>query len=390
MASLRFLTAGESHGPGLTVVLEGLPAGLRVPAEDIDLELARRQMGYGRGGRMAIERDRVEIRAGIRHGRTLGGPIALWIENRDFANWSESMSPAPRAGADLRPLHRPRPGHADLAGAGKLETDDARPVLERASARETAARVAAGALAKRLLGEVGCEVRSHTLTLGAIRGPDAGAVGWPEILAIPADSPFRCVSSEIEQLMRAEVDRAREAGDTLGGSFEVVAHTPPPGLGHFSQWDLRLDGRVGQAMLSIPAAKSVAIGAGERAPDLPGSQVHDAIRRGPSGVERPTNRAGGIEGGMSNGEEVRVVVGMKPLSTLRQPLESVDLITGNAAPAGFERSDVTVVPAAGVVGEAMLALVLAGALLEKFSGDSLGETLRNVRGHGEAIGWRGR
>jgi chorismate synthase len=400
MSRVRFLTAGESHGPGLTVIVEGFPAGLGVSGEAIAVDLSRRQGGYGRGGRMAIERDRAEIRGGVRHGLTLGGPIALWIENRDFANWREAMSPEPVGPeVDRRPVRHPRPGHADLAGMLKLESDDARPVLERASARETAARVAAGAIARALLAEIDIAVGSHTIAIGPL-GSDrskAASVGFEAIAAIPFDSPFRTAHADLDHEMRALVDRAKEAGDTLGGELEVVAHTPPPGLGHFAHWDRRLDGRIGQAMLSIPAAKAVAIGDGFDTIREPGSAVHDPVlsarREGaaPAGrgdLSRPTNRAGGIEGGVTNGEELRVRVGMKPLSTLRRPLASVDLRTGEAVAAAVERSDVTVVPAAGVVAEAMLALVLADAALEKFGGDSIGEMLRNYRAYLAAIGWR--
>ena len=296
------------------------------------------------------------------------------------------MSPAPSPAADPRAVTRPRPGHADLAGALKLGLRDARPVLERASARETAARVAAGALAKALLRPLGVEIASHTLSIGGIGVESDDDLPWDAICGIAEDAAFRAARPDLDPSFRALIDAAREKGDTLGGVFEVVAHTPPPGLGHFAQWDLRLDGRIGQAMLSIPAAKSVAIGAGDASPHQPGSAVHDAIESGVSGAfRRPTNRAGGIEGGMTNGEEVRVRVGMKPLSTLMKPLGSVDLETGERAVGAVERSDVTVVPAAGVVGEAMLALVLADAALEKFGGDSLAEIARNLRGYLEAM-----
>ena len=375
---LRFLTAGESHGPGLTVIVEGLPAGLAVDPEEIRVQLRRRQQGYGRGGRMQIEDDRAELRGGVRHGETLGGPVALWIENRDFASHRESMRPDPGPPADPRPVTRPRPGHADLAGARKLGLDDARPVLERASARETAARVAAGTLARLLLRELEVELASHTVALGPVSLDPGETIPFAAVAALAGDAELRCARPELAQAMRAAIDHARAAGDTLGGVFEVIAHTPPVGLGHFAHWDRRIDGRIGQAMLSIPAAKAVELGLGQAAAALPGSAVHDPIvRDGDGRLYRASNRAGGIEGGMTNGEELRVRVAMKPLSTLVRALPSVDLRTGEAGKAAVERSDVTVVPAAGVVGEAMLALVLADAALEKFGGDSLGELKRN-------------
>lgn len=388
MDPFAFVTAGESHGPALTVIVEGMPYGFELSRERIDRELVRRQAGYGRGGRMRIERDRVTIRAGVRHGLTLGSPIALAIENLDFANWSETMSPDRLAEsshrADSRELRRPRPGHADLAGCWKLGILDARPVLERASARETAARVAAGSVARALLEVVGVDVRSHVLAIGSVVS-EREDVPWDEIVALPDDSAFRCVDVDLGEAMRREVDRASNAGDTLGGLVEIVAHTPPPGLGHYAQWHQRLDGRLGQALLSIPAVKAVWIGAAERGPARRGSETHDVIQASSSGVKRPTNRAGGVEGGMTNGEEVRVRIAVKPLSTLRQPLESIDLATGERADAAFERSDVTVVPAAGVVAEAMVALVLARAVREKLGGDSKEELCRNLDGYRAAL-----
>jgi len=384
--SLRFLTAGESHGPGLSVIVEGVPAGLTVTRAGIDADLGRRQLGYGRGQRMAIEHDRVEIRAGVRHGLTLGGPIALWIANRDHESWLESMSPDPVAAVDPRSVYRPRPGHADLAGVRKLEIDDARIVLERASARETAARVAAGAIAKAILAEIDVEVRSHVLAVGSV--VLESEADWTAVSEIPAGSDFNCSDRALEAAMRSEVDRAAADGDTLGGTFEVIAHTPPPGLGHFVHWDRRIDGLLGQALLSIPAVKSVAIGAGAWAAAARGSAVHDVIRMSDDGaIERPTNRAGGIEGGMTNGEDVRVRVSVKPLATLRRPLESIDLRTGERSDAAVERSDVTVVPAAGVVGEAMVALVLARLAGEKFGADSVVALRRGHAAYCQAIGW---
>ena len=392
MDPFGFVTAGESHGPALTVIVAGMPYGFDLRRERIDRELARRQGGYGRGERMRIEQDRVTIRGGVRHGLTLGSPIALEIENRDFANWSETMNPdpilagdEPAAAPDRREIRRPRPGHADLAGCWKLGIRDARPVLERASARETAARVAAGAVARALLDVIGIEVRSHVLALGAVASERQDDVPWEEIVDLPDDSPFRCVDQDLDGAMRAEVDLARATGDTLGGLVEVVAHTPPPGLGHYAQWHQRLDGRLGQALLSIPAVKAVWIGAAEKQPGRRGSETHDLIQGTATGVRRPSNRAGGVEGGMTNGEDVRVRIAVKALSTLRRPLESIDLATGERADAAFERSDITVVPAAGVVAEAMVALVLACAVREKLGGDSRDELCRNLDGYRAAI-----
>jgi len=385
---LRFTTAGESHGRALVAIVEGLPAGLPVNVEQIDHELKRRQWGYGRGGRMKIEQDRVEILGGVRHGLTLGSPLALIIENKDWANWTDVMAVEPReiAAEKSRRLKRPRPGHADLAGGLKFGARDLRNILERASARETAARVACGALAKQLLANFGAEIRSHVIQLGGI--PDQPLeLSWKEIAAISEDAPLRCGDEEAQKQMIALIDEKREAGDTLGGIFEVVARGIVPGLGSHTSWDLKLDGRLAQAVMSIPAVKAVAIGAGAQASSLPGSEVHDEIAYNAETQEfiRTTNRAGGLEGGITNGEEVRVRGHLKPLSTLRRALRSVDIDTKQEESAAFERSDITAVPAAGVIGEAMVALILASAMREKFGGDNLGEMKRNFEGYREQL-----
>jgi chorismate synthase len=423
---LRFLTAGESHGQALVAILEGLPAGLRVDFEAITADLTRRQGGYGRGRRMAIETDRAEILSGVRRGETLGGPVAFLVRNKDWSNWQNTMhvgpEPPPDAtGARRGPVTRPRPGHADLSGALKYDREDMRDILERASARETTMRVAAGSLARQLLAHFGIRVASHVITLGSTSLPDPLSVPFDRIAAIPNDSPLHCVDPECEARMIAEIDRARTAGDTLGGAVQVVAHHVPPGLGSHVQWDRKLDGRLAQALMSIPAIKAVGIGLGPRVAELPGSQVHDEIVLPPPapgagaggvssvvapppalhtaggldsdshsqshsnprptnpdmGVARPTNNAGGLEGGITNGEDVRVTIYMKPISTLMKPLRSVDLATMIESPAAIERSDVCAVPAAGVIAEAMVCLVLADAFLEKFGADSIAEIERN-------------
>jgi chorismate synthase len=378
---LRFLTSGESHGPALTVVVEGLPAGLPIDRAAIDADLKRRQGGYGRGGRMKIESDSVEVLAGIRHGRTLGSPVTLLIRNKDYENWRDVMSPdpAPPAAAERRALKRPRPGHADLAGAMKYDTLDLRNVLERASARETTSRVAAGALAKALLAQAGVTIRSHVLAIGRAALAPERTVGFDELERVDL-SPVRCVDAEAARAMIAEIDRAKQDGDSVGGAFEVVATGVPPGLGSFAQWDRRLDGRIAQGLMSIPAVKAVSIGAGFRAAETRGSAFHDEILfEQERGLVRPSNRAGGLEGGVTNGEELRAQCIIKPIPTLVMPLRSVDLRTKEAQSASVERSDTCVVPAAGVVGEAMLALVLADALLEKCGGDSLAELLDHLQ-----------
>ncbi|HEV7684617.1 MAG TPA: chorismate synthase [Pyrinomonadaceae bacterium] len=385
---LRFTTAGESHGRALVAIVEGLPAGMPVDPAQINYELQRRQWGYGRGGRMKIEQDVAEILSGVRHGLTLGSPIALMIANKDWANWTEVMAAEPREIADekSRRLKRPRPGHADLPGGQKFDAHDLRNILERASARETAARVACGALAKQLLTAFGAEVRSHVIQLGGI--PDKPLqLSWDEIAAIPDDAPLHCADADAQQEMIELVDAKREAGDTLGGVFEVVARGLMPGLGSHTAWDVKLDGLLAQAIMSIPAVKAVSIGAGSEASALPGSEVHDEIAYNNETKEfiRATNRAGGLEGGVTNGEEIRIRGHLKPLSTLRRPLRSIDIDTKLAESAAFERSDITAVPAAGVIGEAMMALVLAGAMREKFAGDSLGEMKRNFEGYREQL-----
>ncbi len=380
----RFTTAGESHGRALVAIVEGMPAGVPIDLGLIDHDLKRRQWGYGRGGRMKIERDRVEIMSGVRHGLTLGSPLALVIENKDWANWTEVMAVEPLEvqPAKSRELKRPRPGHADLAGGQKFGARDLRNILERASARETAARVACGALARQLLQLFDVETRSHVIQLGNI--PEKPLeLTWQEIAAIPEEAPLRCANNHAEQRMIELIDQTREAGDTLGGVFEVVTRGLVPGLGSHTAWDLKLDGRLAQAFMSIPAVKAVSIGAGIEASNLPGSKVHDEIAYNADTRQfiRETNRAGGLEGGITNGEEVRVRGHLKPLSTLRRPLRSVDIDSKEDKPAGFERSDITAVPAAGVIGEAMMSLVFAAAMREKFGGDSLGEMKRNFEGY---------
>jgi chorismate synthase len=377
---LRFLTAGESHGRTLVVIVDGLPAGLPIDVDAIARDLRRRQGGYGRGRRMAIESDRADIVAGVRAGETLGGPVSMLIENRDWPNWQYTMrataeAPPDAGGARRAPVTRPRPGHADLAAGAKYERDDLRDILERASARETAARVAAGSLARQLLLHAGIRLTSHVFRIGGIALPDGATVEFAQAAALADDAPLRVVDTSLEQQMIAEIDRAREAGDTLGGAFEVIGTGVPIGLGSHVQWDRKLDGRLAQALMSIQAIKAVGIGAGPAVATRPGSQVHDEIVLGDhstvTGLARPTNHAGGLEGGVTNGEDLRVSAYMKPISTLMKPLRSVDLATRQESLAAIERSDVCAVPAAAVVGEAMVALVLADALMERFGGDSL-------------------
>ena len=380
---LRFLTAGESHGPALVVIVEGVPAGLAMSADEIAIDLARRQLGYGRGRRMAIEKDRAEILSGVRHGLTLGSPIAMQIRNRDWTNWQHTMSveanpPDDTPGARRAAVTRPRPGHADLSAGLKYGHDDLRNILERASARETAARVAAGGVARALLKRFGIEVSSHVTMIGGEGLAEPLSVSFDRLKALSFEDDVRCVDAEVAARMRASVDAAKEAGDTVGGAFEVVAHNVPPGLGSHVHWDRKLDGKIAQAMMSIQAIKAVGIGFGPEVGSRPGSKVHDEILAGPASgtvpsIVRPTNGAGGLEGGVTNGEDVRVSVWMKPISTLMKPLRSVDLTTMTESLAAIERSDVCAVPAAAVVGEAMLCLVLADALLEKFGADSVAE-----------------
>jgi chorismate synthase len=378
---LRYSTAGESHGKGLVTIVEGLPAGLPIDVEFINHQLARRQRGYGRGHRMKIEQDKVEILSGVRHGETLGSPVTLMIENRDFVNWQEVMAVAPVVIAEekrARRVKRPRPGHADLAGGQKFDRRDLRDILERASARETAARVAAGSLMRLLLRAFGIEIASHVIMLGGV--PETPLVAdWTAISAVQDDEMLRCVDSQITNLMVAVIDQAQADGDTLGGIFEVVARNVPVGLGTHTQWDGRLDGRLAQAIMAIPAVKAVELGNGTLAARWPGSQFHDEIQynKENSRFIRRTNRAGGLEGGITNGEELRVRGYLKPIATLRKPLESVDIDTKAAMSAAFERSDITAVPAAGVIGEAAVAFVLAVAMREKFGGDSLAEMQQN-------------
>ena len=386
---LRFETAGESHGECLVATLAGLPSGIPISLKAVDHELWRRQQGYGRGGRMKIEQDRAQIVAGVRHSRTIGSPVAILIRNRDWLNWTEALPVEDAEGADdkRKPVTRPRPGHADLAGAIKYDFDDARYVLERASARETAARVAVGALAKALLGEFGIQVLSHVIAVGPVRLERA--VAWDEIVVLSRQPEvlLACVDAETEVRMKEAVDQAYRTGDTVGGVFEVVARGVPVGLGSHVTWDSRLDGRLAQAIVSIQAVKGVEIGlAAEGAANF-GSKVQDTIRydREERRFARGANRAGGLEGGITNGQDVLVRGLLKPISTLRRPLESVDLPTREPALAAYERSDVCVVPAAGVIGEAMVAMVLAQAFLEKFGGDSLGETRRNFEGYLEQV-----
>jgi chorismate synthase len=388
---LRFLTAGESHGQGLVAILEGMPAGLPVDADAIAADLRRRQGGYGRGRRMAIESDRAEILSGVRRGRTTGAPIALLIPNKDWVNWQKTMhveaeASAEATGANRAPVTRPRPGHADLAGALKYDHDDMRDVLERASARETAARVAAAGVARQLLKHFDIEILSHVVSIGGVGIQESLTVSAAAVRAIPPDSPLHVADSELERQMIAAIDAAKEDGDTLGGTFEVIVTGLPPGLGSYVQWDRKLDGRLAQALMSIPAIKGVGIGKGPDVASLPGSRIHDEIvpvgPGRPSGhagvpVSRLTNNAGGLEGGVTNGEELRVTAFMKPIATLMKPLRSVDLATMTESPATIERSDVCAVTAAAVVGEAVVALVLATAFLEKFGGDSLAEIERN-------------
>jgi chorismate synthase len=378
---LRFETAGESHGQCLVATLAGLPAGTPISLDAVNRELWRRQQGYGRGGRMKIEADEAEIVAGVRRSRTTGAPIALLIRNRDWQNWSEALpvEDSETAAAKQKPVTRPRPGHADLAGAIKYGLHDARYILERASARETAARVAVGAIAKAFLGEFGIEILSHVVALGPVRLERS--VTWEEIAAL-GERPeilLGCVEADTEQKMKGVVDEAYRTGDTVGGVFEVVAHNVPPGLGSHITWDSRLDGRLAQAIVSIQAVKGVEIGLALEGSAGFGSAVQDTIHydHEQGRFTRGSNRAGGLEGGITNGEDVVVRGLLKPISTLRRPLESADLVTKEPSPAAYERSDVCVAPAAGVVGEAMVALVLARAMLEKFGGDSLTETKRN-------------
>ena len=386
---LRFLTAGESHGPALTVIVEGLPADVPVDRETVDRELRRRMGGYGRGGRMKIEKDRVEFLGGIRFGKTLGSPVSLLIRNLDFKNWTEVMSPeGPHPGQDkARVVTRPRPGHADLAGALKYGTHDARDILERASARETAARTAAGALAQCFLQQLGLQVTSRTMAVGKVVAPELQDEDFDDLLALPDDAPMRCLDDATTQAMIGEVEAARRKKDSVGGVFEVIARGVPAGLGSHVHWDRRMDGRLGGAIMSIQAVKAVSIGEGIEGASRRGSEQHDSILydRERRLFHRSSNRAGGIEGGMTNGETIRLQGYLKPLSTLPRPLPSVDLVNKTPFEATRERTDTIPIVAAGVVGEAMTSLVLADELLAKFGGDRLEETLRNVTAYREFL-----
>ena len=387
MTMFRWLTAGESHGRALVAICEGMPAGVRVSTEDIAVALARRRVGYGRGARMKFEQDEVELTAGVRHGSTLGGPVAIRVANTEWPKWEAVMSADRVAAENLEglarnaPLTRPRPGHADLAGMQKYGHHDARPVLERASARETAARVALGEVARRLLSQVlGVEILSHVVAIGPVRASDGVMPGPQDKAAIDAD-PVRCADPATSQAMVAEIDAARSDGDTLGGVVEVLAFGLPPGLGSFTHWDRRLDARLAGALMSIQAIKGVEVGDGFTTAARRGSAAHDEIEAAENGIARRTNRAGGIEGGMSTGEVIRVRAAMKPISTVPRALDTIDTSTGEPAKAINQRSDATAVPAAGVVAEAMVALVLAEAAVEKFGGDSVDEMRRNAESY---------
>jgi len=384
----RWLTAGESHGRALSAIVDGVPAGVRITSGDVAAALARRRAGYGRGARMKFEQDEVELTGGVRHGATLGGPVAIRVGNTEWPKWETVMSPDPVSAEDLEgqarnaPLSRPRPGHADLAGMQKYGFTDARPILERASARETAARVALGEVARHLLEQaLGVRILSHVVQLGAVAVPQDAAVPVPEDLERIDADPVRCLDPAASAEMIAEVDAARKDGDTLGGVVEVLAYGLPPGLGSHAQWDRRLDARMAGALMSVQAIKGVAFGDGFVTAGRRGSGAHDEIALSPGGVRRETNRAGGVEGGMTTGEVLRVRAAMKPISTVPRALATVDVVTGEPAKAINQRSDVTAVPAAGVVAEAMVALVLAEAAVEKFGGDSVDEMRRNAEGY---------
>ncbi len=387
---LRWLTAGESHGPELVAVIEGLPAGIPLPLQAIRDDLARRRLGYGRGARMKFEEDVLTVSGGVRHGYSLGSPIALRIGNSEWPRWTEVMNAEPVDPETLpkgrgAALTRPRPGHADLVGMQKYDFPEARPILERASARETAARVALGAVAKAFLGELGIRLVSHTTSIETVRVPEGAALPTPDdVDALDAD-PLRCFHAETSAAMVERIDRAHDEGDTLGGEVEVLAYGVPPGLGSHVHWDRRLDAKLAAALMGIQAIKGVGVGDGFATAARPGSRAHDELSHGPEGIHRASNRAGGIEGGMSTGVVLRVTAAMKPISTVPHALRTVDLATGEPATAHHQRSDVCAVPAAGVVAEAMVALVLAEAVLEKFGGDSIGETKRNLEGYLAAI-----
>lgn len=383
---LRWLTAGESHGPELIAVIEGLPADVPVTREAIQADLQRRKLGYGRGARMKFEQDELSISGGVRHGRTMGSPVALRIGNTEWPKWTTVMSPDPVDPAELSggrgaPLTRPRPGHADLVGMQKYGFDEARPVLERASARETAARVALGAVARAFLGELGIRLVSHTLSIGPVRVPDDAPLPRPDDVDRLDADPLRCLHAETSERMVAEVDDAHKTGDTLGGVVEVLAYGVPPGLGSYVHWDRRLDAKLAAALMGIQAIKGVEVGDGFETTRRRGSAAHDELVVDDGVIERVSDRAGGTEGGMSTGTVLRVRAGMKPIATVPHALRTIDVATGDAAPAHHQRSDVCAVPAAGVVAEAMVALVVAEAMLEKFGGDSVAETRRNLEGY---------
>lgn len=387
---LRVLTAGESHGPELVAFMEGLPAGVPVSRAAIQADLARRKLGYGRGSRMKFEEDELTISAGVRHGLSMGSPIALRIGNTEWPKWTEVMSAEPVEMTEMSrgrgaALTRPRPGHADLVGMQKYGFDEARPILERASARETAARVALGAIARSFLGELGIRLVSHTLSIGPVQVPSGAALPTPDDVATLDADPLRCFDPATSEEMVAEVDAAKKDGDTLGGIVEVLAYGLPPGLGSHVQWDRRLDGKLAQALMSIQAIKGVEVGDGFETTRRRGSAAHDELFAASEGITRSSDKAGGTEGGMSTGTVLRVRAGMKPIATVPHALRTIDVATGEAATAHHQRSDVCAVPAAGVVAEAMVAIVLAEAVLEKFGGDSVGETARNLRSYLSAI-----
>jgi len=387
---LRVLTAGESHGPELVAIVEGLPSGIPVGLDGIRADLARRKLGYGRGSRMKFEEDELTLSAGVRHGLTMGSPVAVRIGNTEWPKWVEVMSAEPveltdRSRGRGAPLTRPRPGHADLVGMQKYAFDEARPILERASARETAARVALGAIARAFLGELGIRLVSHTVAIGPVRVPDTAPLPGPDDVAALDADPVRCFDAATSERMVAEIDDAKKDGDTLGGIVEVLAYGLPPGLGSHVQWDRRLDGKLAQALMSIQAIKGVEVGDGFETTRRRGSAAHDELFPGADGVTRASDRAGGTEGGMSTGTVLRVRAGMKPIATVPHALRTVDVATGEAAGAHHQRSDVCAVPAAGVVAEAMVALTLADVVLEKFGGDSIGETRRNLGSYLAAI-----
>lgn len=385
--SFRFTTAGESHGPGLVTIVEGLPAGLELDREALDRDMARRQLGHGRGGRMKIESDSVEIRAGVRHGRTMGGPVAALVANRDYKNWDERMNPWP-VEAEIPPITLPRPGHADMVGMWKYKHDDLRPILERASARETAARVAAGTFARAFLDAVGVTVRSHVIQIGSIRAPEREGLEAADFDRVDED-PVRCLDPDASARMVEEINVLRKRNESLGGSFEVCVFGLVPGLGSHISWDRRLDGRLAQAVCSIQAVKGASIGPAWDVAGRPGSEAHDEIFYSEErGYYRETNHAGGLEGGMTTGETLSVRAAIKPISTMTKPLRSVDMATREPAKAHKERTDSAVVPAAGVVGEAMVCLTLAAAYREKFGGDHIDDVREAIDRYRERIGWR--